>query len=165
MSESTTGLITKENITLIIAVWGAALSTYKVISDHWKNIRNIKVKISYGFVSMGNRVGPDVLHIEAINTGYRDISLNSVGIILNNNSRLFIMAPKGNVQLPHTLKEGKSCTIWKEQSNLAQQLKKNGLSGNITIKGFYGSATGKVYESKPKKFDTERKFRSRATAR
>ena len=104
---------------------------------------------------MGNRVGPNVFNIQAINTGYRDITLSSVGLFLNNNSQLIFLDPQGNVQLPHTLEEGKSCIFWKEQSNLAQQLKKNGLSGNVTIKGYYRSATGKIYKSKPIKFNTE----------
>ncbi len=65
------------------------------------------------------------------------------------------MDPQGNVELPHTLEEGKSCIIWKEQSNLAQQLEKHGLSGEVTLKGFYRSATGKVYKSNSIKFNTE----------
>jgi hypothetical protein len=156
MGSFATDLLTRENITLAIALWGAVLATYKVISDYRKNVRNIKVEVSYGFVSMGNRVGPNILNIQAINTGYRDVTLNSVGLILNNKGQLIIMDPQGNVQLPHTLEGGKSCIIYKEQSNLSQQLKKNGLSGEVTIKGFYTSATGKVYKSKSIKFNTEK---------
>lgn len=151
----TAEFITRENITLIIAVWGAALSTYMVISDYRKNVRSIKVEVSYGFLTRGNKVGSNLLNITAVNTGYRDITLSSVGFILNDESQLIILNPQGDVKFPHTLKGGKSCIIYKEQSNLAQQLKKNGLSGNVTIKGYYISATGKIYKSKPIQFNIE----------
>jgi len=148
-------LNTRANITLVIALWGAFLSTYKVISDYRKNVRNIRIEVSYGFL-MGHRVGPDVLNIQAINAGYRSITLSSVGFIINNKAQIIIVDPQGTVQLPHTLEEGTSCTIYKEQSDLARQLKENGISGNVTIKGFYRSATGKVYRSKSIEFDTEK---------
>lgn len=151
-----TDFITRENITLLIAMWGAVLATYKIISDYRKNVRSIKVQLAYGFVTRGNQVGPTILNIQANNIGYRDITLSSVGLILNNESQLLIMDPQSNVQFPHTLGEGKSCIVWKEQRELAQELKNNGLSGEVKIKGFYRSAIGRVYKSKPIKFNTEK---------
>lgn len=148
-------MFTKENITLFIVIGGAFLSTYKLISDYRKNIRKIKVQVSYGFISTGRSIGPDVITINAINMGYRDVTLTSVEFILPNNYHLIILDPQDSVKLPHTLPEGKSCYIWKESQNLAQQLKEHGFSAKIKLIGYYGSATGKVFKSKPIDFNTE----------
>lgn len=149
MSESTTGLITKENITLAIAIWGAVLSTYKIISDYFKNMRSMKIKVSHGIAGiMGSALR--TLSIEAINTGYRDITLSSGGLLLPNKLKLITFdTMMGSVQFPHTLKEGNSCSILLEYSKLVQNLKDNGFSGKVTVKGYYRSAISKVFESKP----------------
>ena len=148
-------LITKENITLLIAIWGALLATYKVLSDYLKNVRKLKVQVVYGFITQRRGVGPNVITITAINTGYREITLNSMGFILPDKKIILIIEPQSNVKFPYTLSEGKQCCVWQTQKELAEDLRNNGYSGKIRLRGYYRSATGDTFKSKPIDFDIE----------
>lgn len=148
--------ITKENITLLIAIWGALLATYKLLSDYRKSIRKLKVEVSYGFFTLREGgVGSTVITITAINAGYREITLNSMGYILPDKKYVVIIEPQGNVRFPYTLSEGKQCNVWQTQKELAEDLRNNGYSGKIRLRGYYRSATGDTFKSKPIDFDIE----------
>jgi hypothetical protein len=149
-------ILTKDNITLLLAIWGAGLSTYKLISDSRKNIPKIKVELAYGFLTSTMMTGPTVLNIQAINMGHKSVTLNSVGLIVNNKQNILFLNPQGSVKLPYTLEEGKSCTIYRTLNDLSKDLKSHEIVGNVKIIGYYISATGKVYKSKSIKFDTEK---------
>jgi hypothetical protein len=149
-------LLTLENLTLLIALWGAALSTYKVISDRSKSVRKLKVSVSYGFISQGNSVSPTTIMISAVNEGFRDITLNSMGFLLPNNNKTVMLEPQSNVTFPYTLSEGKSCVVWKLQKQFAIELRKNGYIGAIKVKGYFQDATGKIMSSKSIVFNTEK---------
>ena len=149
-------LITKENITLIIAIWGALLATYKVLSDYRKTTRKLKVEVSYGFFTLRDGgVGSTVITITAINTGYREITLNSMGHILPDKKHILIIEPQSTVRFPYTLSEGRQCFVWQTQRELAEDLRNNGYSGKIKLRGYYRSATGDTFKSKPIDFDIE----------
>jgi hypothetical protein len=148
-------LFTIENITLFIAIWGAVLSTYKIASDYSKNARKLRVYLAYGFYARGNIVGPSTISLSAQNTGNRDITLNSMGFILPDKKFIMIVEPQSNVKFPYTLSEGKECSVWRIQKELAIELKNHGYSGKIELRGYYRSAIGKLYESKPIDFDIE----------
>jgi len=149
-------LITKENITLLIALWGALLATYKILSDYRKSIRRLKVEVSYGFFTLREGgVGSTVITITAINTGHREITLNSMGYILPDNKYSVIIEPQSNVRFPYTLSEGKQCNVWRTQRDLAEELKDHGYSGKIRLRGYYRSATGETIKSKAIDFDIE----------
>lgn len=66
------------------------------------------------------------------------------------------MEPRSNVKFPYTLSEGKECSIWETQKELATDLKNNGYSGKIKLRGYYRSAVGKIFKSKPINFDIEK---------
>lgn len=148
-------LITRENITLLIAIWGALLATYKVISDYLKNVRKLKVEVAYGFITRRRSVGPNTITITAINTGHREITLNSMGFILPDKKFLLMIEAQSDVRFPYTLSEGKQCNVWQTQKELAEDLKNNGYSGKIKLRGYYRSATGDTFKSKPIDFDIE----------
>lgn len=152
---SFTDLITKENITLLVAIWAALLATYKVLSDYLRNVRKLKVQVAYGFITRRRGAGPTVITITAINTGYREITLNSMGFILPDKKISLIIEPQSNVKFPYTLSEGKQCYVWQTQKELAEDLRDNGYSGKIRLRGYYRSATGDTFKSKPIDFDTE----------
>lgn len=145
------------NITLFIALWGAILSTIKVASDYSKNARKLRVYLAYSFYTKGNTaVGPRIISFSAQNTGYRDITLNSNGFILPDKKYIFIVEPQSNVKFPYTLSEGKECSVWKNQKELAVELKNHGYSGKIKLRGYYRSVIGKLFKSKPIDFDIEK---------
>jgi hypothetical protein len=144
-------LINKENIILIIAVWGAVLSSYILLSDFQKNIKKIKVNIYHGFISGVSVESSAVITMEAINLGYRNVKLASMGFILPDNQKVVLVQPKSNLQFPYTLSEGEKCNVWKEVKEFSEELKTHGYSGEIKLVGYYENAVGKVFKSK--KFD------------
>lgn len=146
------------DITLVIAVWGAGLSTYKVLSDYRTSKRTLKVEVTNGFISQGNEVSPPILNISAINIGFRDVTLNSVGFLLPDGRKTIMMEQNTAVRFPYTLTEGNQCTVWKFRSKMAEELKKNGFLGKVELRGYYQSATGDYFKSKPFKFDIDSKL-------
>lgn len=147
--------LTIDNITLVLAIWGAVLSTYKILSDYRKSTRNLKVTVSYGFGVGEGEVGPNVLLLSAINVGHRDITLSSMGYILPDKRFLLLFKPQSNVRFPYRLSEGNEVSVWQTQKQFAIELKGYGFSGKNKLKGYYKSATGKIYKSKTFIFDTE----------
>ena len=147
-------LLNKENIILLLAVCGA-LSTYKVVSDYRKSVRRIKVELSYDFHNQGNNEEPSVITLRIVNMGSKEVTLNSMGYILPDGTKVILIEPQSNVSFPHTLSEGKDCSIWNEQREWAEELRRLGYSGNIKIIGFYGSNTGEIFKSEPIDFDIE----------
>lgn len=149
-------LFSLENITLFIALWGAILSTYKVLSDYMKRTRKLKVELAYGVGRyQGGQFGPPIISIIATNIGFREITLNSMGYLLPDNQQILFLEPQSSVKFPCSLSEGKQCVVWQTQRELAKDLKNHGYSGKIKLRGYYKSATGETYKSKSIGFNVE----------
>ncbi len=143
-------------IALIIAVYGAVLSTYTAWAARQEKKRKIKVELSYGFSVSPPMVGPKSLFISALNMGKPTVTLTSMGLVLPDKRYLTPLYPKSNVSFPYALLEGKNCSVWIELKELAEQLKQEGYSGKVSLIGFYNDAIGGKYKSKPLEFDIEK---------
>ena len=145
-------------ITLIIAVYGALLSTYSVWASKQEKKREIKVQLSYGFHTSPSSVGPTMLLISALNTGQKRVTLNSMGLILPKKDKKYLtfFRPDSNVSFPCDLIEGKGCDVWVATKELAVDLKREGYSGKVSLKGYYRDAIGGEYRSKSLKFYIEK---------
>lgn len=144
-------------ITLIIAIYGALLSTYSIWASRQEKKREIKVKLSYGLLASPPSVSPKMLFISALNTGQKRATLTSMGLILPKKDRKYLvfLRPDSNVSFPHDLLEGKDCRVWVTTERIALDLKRQGYSGKVSLKGYYSDAIGKEYRSKSLKFDIE----------
>jgi len=136
-------------VTAVVAIYSAVLSTYILITKSKEEKRQLKVELSFGFLTEGPEVSQEMLFVTASNTGFRPITLNASGILLPHKQQLLFMVPKSNVQFPYELLEGKNCIVWIEVKVLVQDLKKNSYSGKVKLKGFFRDATRAVYKSKP----------------
>lgn len=145
-------------ITLIIAIYGALLSSYSVWASKQEKKREIKVQLSYGFHAGPPSVGPMMLIISALNTGQKRVTLTSMGLILPKKDEKFLtfLRPDSNVNFPCDLIEGKGCDVWVTTKELAVDLKHEGYSGKVSLKGYYRDAIGGEYRSKSLKFDIEK---------
>lgn len=146
-------------ITLIIAIYGAILSTYTIWNSKQEHKREIKVKTTYGFIkSPITGVSPLMIMSTAMNTGRKTVSITSMGFILPNKDReyLILLKPQSNVIFPYDLAEGKSCQVWDTAKELAEDLKHEGYSGRIDLRGYFKDAIGNEYRSKPMKFSIEK---------
>jgi hypothetical protein len=145
-------------ITLLIAIYGALLSTYSVWTARQEHKREIKVELSYGFMRNPlSGVSPPMLLLSASNTGTKTVTLTSMGLILPRKDKKYLIfaQPESNVSFPCDLLEGKNCNVWVTTKELAEDLKREGYSGRISLKGYYRDAIGGYYESKSFKFDIE----------
>ena len=141
---------------LIVAIYGAILSTYNFVSKIREKKRRIKVNFSFGFLTgVSGQLSPDMLLLTAVNTGYRPIILNSVGFILPNNKTAVIPIPLSNVNFPYELKEGKDCLVWTEVKEFAKELKEKGFKGRIKLIAFYKDSLDTIHKSKPLIFDID----------
>lgn len=145
-------------ITLIIAVYGAILSTFTFWNTKQENKREIKVKASHGLIKKPTGVTPPLVILTAMNTGRKTVSLTNTGLILPNKDRPYLIftQPDSFVPFPHDLVEGKSCQVWLTAKELANDLVSEGYSGRISLRGYYRDAIGDEYRSKPMKFNIER---------
>jgi hypothetical protein len=144
-------------ITLLIAIYGALLSTYSVWTARQEHKREVKVELSYGLKTNPiSGVSPTLLILSALNTGTKTVTLSSTGLILPRKKYLFFPRPESNVTFPYDLPEGKSCSIWIATEELANDLKREGYSGRIALKGYYRDAIGGYYKSKSVKFNIEK---------
>jgi len=144
-------------ITLLIAIYGAVVSTYSIYASRQEHKREIKVELSYGFMrNVLGEVSPPLLILSAMNTGVKTVTLTSTGLVLPRKKYLFFAQPESNVTFPHELTEGKSCSVWIANKELAEDLRREGYSGKIKLKGYYKDAVGGDYQSKQKKFNIEK---------
>ena len=140
-------------IIALVAIYGAALSTFTFIANRKEKTQRIKVKLEMGFLAYGPELSSRHFILSALNTGSKTIRLNSIGIFLPNNLKYAIIRPQGDVQFPYDLAEGNKCQVWEKRKNILQSLKENGFSGKVKLVGYYRSALDVVYKSKPFIFD------------
>lgn len=137
-------------VTAIVAFYGAGLSTYTVFANWKDKQRQIKVKLSNGFLG-GPKLSPTMLLIEASNPGNRTVILNSPGITLPDGKTVVFPIPESNVVFPYTIEEGQSCLVWTPMKKFASTLRNEGYKDIVKIVGFYRDQLGKEYRSN--KFD------------
>jgi hypothetical protein len=146
-------------ITAIVAVYGALLSTWNVLSTNREKRRRVKVRVSYGFATYGSTLGPNGILITAQNIGHQPITLNSAGIRLPD-GRTVIALNSIEAPLPQELAGGKSHNSLIEVKVLAETMQRLGFSGMVRVVGFYRDALGKAHESSGLKFDVAAGLRS-----
>lgn len=139
--------------TILIAIYGAALSTALLITMLLENRRMLKVVLSTSDIIV-HRPGQTeiVMKLSCSNIGKRPITLNSYGVELPNKKILmfFNQAPD---RLPKTLKDGEQCVLWKNLKNVSKTMNKEGFSNTIKLRGLFGDVTGKKYFSKKIEFN------------
>jgi len=142
-------------VTAVVAIYGAVLSTYALLSKRREKQRQVKVSLSMGLMALPSGECPAVVLIEASNPGDRAVTLTNPGILLPNRSTVVWPRPQSHVQFPYDLPEGKRCTAWTEAGGLAQLLTEHGFSGKIKLVGVSKDALGTAYKSRPLRFDMD----------
>ena len=137
----------------IVAVYGATLSTWKVVSDHLEKRRSITVKITWGFETYGTELGPQCVLVTAMNTGHRTVTLRSAGLRLPNGRDMVNFLQSGDARFPHELHSGQSCMISIPVEGVRDSLIRAGIVGKIWLTGFFRDALDKTYRSERFEFD------------
>jgi hypothetical protein len=170
--------LTSEVITLLIAAYGAVLSTYLLL---FRIRPKLKVTMSTSIPFYGQHVGPLYFSIKAVNVRNTPVTVTAAYILLpkkhvrSEQSRVFVDGD-GDVSFPYVLESGRSCTVTFGHKRLAQALTDNYsrihfslqenpkddalYAGKIKIRGGFASATDKMYRSKKIGFDIDSAQRS-----
>lgn len=148
--ESARGLTPRETffaiVTVIIALYGAALSTYTASVQRRDKKRRVDVTLSYGLVGISGV--PGVL-MEGKNSGERPVHISFGGISLPNGMVIALPASRFVQGMPHDLLDGKSLTAFASAEELAGHLREQGYTGDVVIVGVLRSALGVEYKSDP----------------
>lgn len=97
--------------TVIIAIYGAALSTYLGINELRRRRPRLSVSADHGYLydSAGNPSEP-IISMEAVNHGSQTIYLNGVGFMNEDGTKQHLTRPYPQGILPTELDPGRKCT-------------------------------------------------------
>lgn len=140
-----------EITTIIIAAYGAVLSTINAWFRYRDTKDNLQVELSKGFLAYDFGLGDGlVLFIKAINTGIRPVPINSCGLkIKGSTDNIVIIKPQGERPLPCVLEPNDSVSYWLSIDELKIDLKKVVMDNKATVRGVITAKTGKKTTSKP----------------
>ncbi|MBI5001722.1 MAG: hypothetical protein HZB92_09430 [Euryarchaeota archaeon] len=139
-------------ITLVLSIWGSALSTVLGVVKLLGNRRKLDVKINIGFTT-GAQIRR-VLSIDGINVGKRPLNITGYSFeIVKGIPGKESLFPTGSVvhtapKPPCTLNDGESFSLIVDSESIADSLVDNGYSGGVKLVGVL-RASGKIFKSKP----------------
>lgn len=140
-------------VTIVIACYGAILSTCTLISNRRDKKRRIKVAFSRGFLTyFVGGLSEEMLFITVTNPGDRTVRIMAPGVLLPDKRNMVIPVPTGDVTFPHDLPEGRDCKIWEPLKIFRSELQKLGFEGTIDLVPFVDNAVGGRYLGKKWRF-------------
>lgn len=141
----------------IVALWGAALSTYTLTINIRKEKTRVKVDLKFGFLTYGPDLSSQMLFLEAANIGNKEVTMSSCALRLPTKQTLVFLDPQTNKKLPHKLPPGESLSVWSTESDITERLRSAGFKNAVKIRGVYRDAIGNSYISKSKKLPLGKK--------
>jgi hypothetical protein len=142
-------------ITASVALYGAALSTINALWAWRDKRRVVRVSASRGFPVIGPDLGPEMIVLEAVNSGNQSVNLKSAGFRFPDSRQAILPQAQGTVRLPYELKGGDGCNVWADPRDLAFQLRNQGFAGTLKLVPFYVDALGRKHNGKPFDFNIE----------
>ena len=142
-------------VTTGIAAYAAGLSTYNAWAA-WKRDRSqIKVTVTFGFLTSGPELSEQMLFIVASNLGSHPVTVTGAGLRLPDKRSLVLLASTGT-PMPHQLTEGTLCRHWMRLAEVKTSLRESGFSNTVKVKGFYSDAHGEDHLSDAIEIDMSR---------
>lgn len=144
---------TKDIFTLVVALYGAGLSTYVAIAQRRDKWPRVEAKLAYGFLTHAAGLSDTQILLSAANVGHTSVTLSSGGLLLADGSQVLTLSHNTSERLPQQLEPGKSLTMWFELRPLAAELASRGRSGKIKVRAKFIDQTSREYLSKPMEID------------
>ncbi len=130
-------------ITLVLGMWGTALSTILGIIKYIETRQTVDVKISYGLIEEMYGM-KKILTIEGVNRGSRPVKISSFALLLPDKKKLWSRVPIHiDKKLPTILTDGDSVNIHLDVHSISQEIINQGYSGTIVIRGYLSSPSRK----------------------
>jgi hypothetical protein len=150
-----TSMDIKDIITLVIAIYGAGLSTYIL----YKQRRHISIAIQPDFhVYANGSISTQMVSIKAVNLGARDVKLTFPTIRLPNGKFLSFTNVSGMNEFSKRLADGDTASLSMSMQKLSNSLKSTGLKGKVKIRPCCYDSAGKQYLGKRFKVDLAKKW-------
>ncbi|MBE3138176.1 MAG: hypothetical protein IMZ43_12425 [Thermoplasmata archaeon] len=144
-----------ELATLLIAIWGAGLSTLLGLNELLAYRRQAVVKLKAGMIYQGGDVSWTVhtIQISFFNKGKRPITITSYGLELPNNQHMpvFHIVLGREITLPRSFSDGEGCEFIGDRERITRSIRDEGLTGNIKIRGYVQDISGKIHFSRKMK--------------
>ena len=104
---------TFEAIALLVAAYGAVLSTILGITQLRQEKRKLRVSCRLDITSLPGGEMVDLVCIDVVNTGHRPVEVKTAGLLMSNGHLFTEAASKvGPMPLPKILQDGESVTIF-----------------------------------------------------
>jgi hypothetical protein len=143
-------------LTLLIAIYGAGLSTYNTRVARKRDVSQVTVTLKYGHLTFGPELDDDEkLLVAASNPSQHPITLTGVGLRLPDKRTLIWPEPQGDNPLPFIMGAGMGCMHWHSAVQINKRLKLAGFSGKVKLRGFYNDALDRTHLSKAVEFEVE----------
>lgn len=155
MGEWTTITIVKDVLLFLLAVYGAALSTFNWRQSIRKEQRIITVNLSTAMPTYPDgSVGPCFAKLEAINTGHRTVNIVTLAIELPTGGRLYPTMRSSlpgilDTPLPATLSDGQSAHLFMAYRDIAAALIQSGRTEKIKLTPVCEDSAGGVHKGAP----------------
>ncbi len=117
----------KDVVLFVLAIWGAGLSTYSFLASRRKDKRSIQVKVSSVMLTYGDKLGPPIAKLEAINIGQRNVTISTLTFETPTKGRMFPLTQDrypglSDTKLPITLGDGESAQMYISYKEIGQAL-------------------------------------------
>jgi hypothetical protein len=144
-------LTIKEFILFLLAIYGAALSTFNWRQNVRKVRRMVEVKMSTAMLAYENCLGAPIAQIEVTNVGHRDVTISRIAIELPDKARLFTRTSHSipgmpDTSLPVTLSDGESARLYYSYEDIGTALIDSGRTKKIKITPVCENSAGDVYK-------------------
>jgi hypothetical protein len=153
-------LSTSEILTLLVALYGAVLSTVLGVRELRKGKR--KVRVTCKMALAPNPAGSDVwefVSIQAVNDGYRPVEIKMAGLLMSNGEFFTqIRSNMGPLPLPKKIEDGDSITVHFDYSEVERALRERSSEGVVFTKAVVRDAAGKEYASRLPRVLKDRKL-------
>ncbi len=147
-------MISTDILVVIVAVYGAILSTYNFLIKFKERISKIKVKLGISLIThtQGN-ISDAQINISLHNHTTKPVVLNQPELFLPDGRKLILMNLQSESRFPNILEPGHSINSWNDLKSTAQSLKDEGFEGVIKIQAVVKDKLDKKYKSKKMKLN------------
>jgi hypothetical protein len=109
----------------------------------------VEVKMKDGFLTFTDgRLSDRMIFVEVSNTGEKIVTINVPYLQLPDNRKMVFPDPQSDVTFPHTLEEGKCCSLWVERKEVLRSLRGYGCKGKVRVRAAVADQTDKVYKAR-----------------
>jgi hypothetical protein len=142
--------VVRDVVLFVIAIYGAALSTFNWRQAAKKDRREITVSASTARPTYGDQLGAPYAKLEAVNTGHRIVTVKTLTFETHSGGRLAPMSADRfpgmpDTRLPVSLSDGQSAHMLLPYSDIAEALIANGQSGKTKLTPVCVDSADNVY--------------------